>query len=43
MTVISIVLAVFMLAGCGGTWCKGAHGFCVECAAWHCDSIGCES
>ena len=43
MTVIALVPAVFMLAGCGELWCTGHHDFCVECAAWHCDSNGCES
>ena len=43
MTVIALVLAVFMLAGCGELWCTGHHGFCVECGAWHYDSNGCES
>ena len=43
MTVIALVLAVFMLAGCGELWCTGHHGFCVDCGAWHYDSNGCES
>lgn len=25
-------------AGCGGTWCKGAHGFCALCGDWICGS-----